>query len=387
MADFISTERLSVLVGLIYDCAIDPGRWPIAMEAIRRELDCHNATLDLMLLPSGEALTSIICNVPAHFAALIPGAGPDVLDSWGGEKIARSLPINRPAVLTRVNPGFDVETSTNGYCVAFARPQGIIDVLAVALARDARAIGTISFGRHRSAGPLGEREISIAELLLPHLQRAATINRLLEGAMLAQTSFAATIDALSAAVVLVDAKQRIVHANPAARILLERGTLIRAHDGRLRSVTAGTSSVLDAAVGEASRGESAIGRRGLGIPVLGPDGSYGAIHVLPLRREPRGSERGPVAAVFAAQMDSPLVAPTEVVAALFSLTPAEARVFELIAGGCTLANAAATLEVEQSTIKTHLLRVYGKVGVKRQSGLMKIAASLAPPILADFMMK
>ena len=180
MHEPISAARLSELVGLIYDCAIEPARWPIAMEAIRAELDFHNATLDLIRLPSGAALSNVVCNVPPQYLELMAGAGPDVVDQWGGPEVMLALPLDRPAVLTRVNPDFDHETTTNPYYTAFARPQGIIDALAIGLARDARAIGSLSFGRHESAGPIGDREVEIAHLLVPHLQRAATINRMLE---------------------------------------------------------------------------------------------------------------------------------------------------------------------------------------------------------------
>jgi DNA-binding CsgD family transcriptional regulator len=67
-------------------------------------------------------------------------------------------------------------------------------------------------------------------------------------------------------------------------------------------------------------------------------------------------------------------------AALFGLTPAEARVFGLVAGGATPAEAAAALGVAPSTLKTHLLHVFDKVGVHRQSDLVQLGASLASPL-------
>lgn len=382
MSSPISAERLSQLVGLIYDSAIDPARWPVAMEAMRTELDCYNATLDLIDLPSGRALSNVTTNIPPHYAALIPTAGPDVVEQWGGRQAIQALPMDRPAVLSQVNPGFDFAATRNPYYLAFAKPQGIVDVMAIGLARDARAIGTVSFGRHMSAGPIGEREMAIAQLLVPHLQRAATINRMLDGAAVAQATFAAALSTLSVPVLLLDADLRVLHANPAAARLLERRGLIRLDDGVLQANTLGASSALSAAVAQAARDESEIGRRGLGIPVVGADESSGALHVLPLRRGRRSNDMGAVAAVFVAQADSPFVAPTEVTAALFDLTPAEAKVFELLVTGYTQATAATALGIERSTVKTHLLRIYEKVGVRRQTDLVRVATSLAVPVTA-----
>jgi DNA-binding CsgD family transcriptional regulator/PAS domain-containing protein len=380
MDDPISAERLSYLIGLVYDCASDPIRWPIALEAIRVELDFHNATLDLIQLPSGEVLGHVRCNVPLRYAALMDGAGPDVIEQWGGEQVMRTLPMDEPAVLTRANPAFDFETSTNPYVLAFAKPQDIVDVMAIGLARDARGIGSVAFGRHRSAGPIGERETAIARLLVPHLQRAATINRMLEGAALARAAFAATLDALTTPILLVDGELRLLHANPAAERLIQSGALLRIDKGMLAATTLGASSALAAAVRQAARDESAIGRQGLGIPVSGRDGESGALHVLPLRRRQGRNDQREVAAVFVARVDQPFVAPTEMAAALFNLTPTEARVFEHLVTGFTQARTAAALGIERSTVKTHLARLYDKIGVRRQADLVRVAASLAAPV-------
>jgi DNA-binding CsgD family transcriptional regulator/PAS domain-containing protein len=379
MDELIPAARFSELVGLIYDCAIEPARWPIAMEAIRTELNFHNAMLELILLPSGVALSNIICNVPPQYEALVAGAAPDAVEQWGGAEIVLSLPMDRPAVLTRVNPAFDFATTTNAYYINFAKPQRIIDALAIGLARDSRAIGSLTFGRHESAGPIGEREIAIAQLLVPHLQRAATINRMLEGADIAQAGLVATLDTLTVPIVLLSANLDILHANPAAKRLLEQGTLIRIAKGRLEAATAGASSAVAAAIVQAARDASAIGRRGLGIPVAQPDGRSGALHILPLRQRQSDYGEGAVAALFVANTDTPFVPPTGIAAALFDLTPAEARVFDHIVTGHSQAAIATALGVEPSTIKTHLARLYDKVGVRRQADLVRIAASLAIP--------
>jgi DNA-binding CsgD family transcriptional regulator/PAS domain-containing protein len=375
----IDAARLSHLIGLIYDAAIEPARWPIAMEAIRAELNFHNATLDLILLPSGHALSNVVCNVPPQYEAVMAAAGPDVVEQWGGAERLQSLPLDRPAILTKVNPAFDFATTTNPYAVAFARPQGISDVLSIGLARDARAIGSLSFGRHQSAGPISEREISIAHLLVPHLQRAATINRMLEGAAIAQDGFAATLETLTVPIALLDGNARILHANAAARHLLDRRSLIRETDGQIQAATRGASSALAVAIAEAARDESTLGRRGLGLPVVGESGASGALHVLPLGRRRADLGGGAVAALFVAEADTPFVAPTEMAAALFDFTPAEARVFGHLVSGHKPSAIAAMLGIEQSTVKTHLNRLYDKVGVRRQVDLVRTAASLAIP--------
>ena len=111
------------------------------------------------------------------------------------------------------------------------------------------------------------------------------------------------------------------------------------------------------------------------------DGATGALHVLPLADGDELRQSGALAAVFVARAMAPLVAPSEVPAALFDLTPSEARVFQQITAGRTIAQTATELGVGDSTIKTHLLRLYDKTGVRRQAELVHMAASLNVPVL------
>lgn len=372
----ISAHRFSELVGYIYDAAIDPAAWPVAMDSIRRDLNFHNAVLGLNELPSGRVLMNVTCNVPPAFVPLIDAAGADVVEQWGGMQTVSTLPLDRPAVMSHVNPRLDTIRLTNHYFRVFAEPQGLVDVMAIGLARDDRAVGSLAFGRHHSTGPIAEDEIAVATLLVPHLQRAATINRMLDIAAVAHASFAAALDALTAPIALVTRERRMVHANRAMRALLERGDPLRLSLGTLEACGIGTARALAIAIGQAADDETKLGRRGLGIPLHTGVGMPGALHVLPIRPGRGGMDDKAVAAVFVAGADTPFVPPTDIVRALFDLTQAEARIFECIAAGQTVAFAAAKLGIAPSTAKTHLLRIFSKLGINRQSALIHVAASL-----------
>jgi DNA-binding CsgD family transcriptional regulator len=78
---------------------------------------------------------------------------------------------------------------------------------------------------------------------------------------------------------------------------------------------------------------------------------------------------------------SPPALPGDALALLYDLTPAELRVFELIATGTTQPEIAHRLGIAPSTVKTHLLRVFAKTGCGRQADLIKLAASMALPLV------
>ncbi|BAV48984.1 LuxR family transcriptional regulator [Mesorhizobium loti] len=373
----LSTAQLSELIGLIYDAAIDPSRWSVAIEEIRIALDFENAALNLQALPSGEVLLNVTSNMPQDYVDRIADYAVDIIDQWGGLAALLALPLDQPAVMSRVNPE---ASATNRYSLEWAKPRGLVDVMGLGLARDERGFGSLGLGRHESAEPIGEYEIEAARLLIPHLQRAATINRLLDMAAIARSTFQTVLDTLTAPILLVTADLHVVHANPAAQDIVATGELLNIRNGVLSANVAAVSSALAVAVSQAAQDESAIDRKGLGVPIRWRDGSAGALHVLPLRPGRGSFDASVVAAVFVARADTPFVAPTALVAALFGLTPAEARVFEQIAAGRTVEETSDALDIGRSTVRTHLLRLFDKTGVRRQAELVQLAASLASPL-------
>ena len=372
----LAAETLSELIGSIYDCAVDPGLWPTTLTGLRQALDFKNAALTLMALPSGAPLLSVIDGVDPPWLDSMLGYSADVVEQWGGAEKLQALPLNEPAVLSWVNDR--ANWAANRYFVEWAVPQGIIDVMAIGLSRDTQMLGSIGMGRHASAGAIGEREVDATRLLIPHLQRAVAITRLLELRSLAAQTFKSALDALPTAVVLVDADLRIVDANNVGQALLDSGDLIRSERGRLVATSPTAAAALAPAVRQAGENESEIGRRGFGIPARRADGAPCVLHVLPLQRGALRPGLAPsaAAAIFIAPAASPALAPSEALAALFDLTAAEGRVLSLLAAGMTLSAAARELGVRSSTVRTHLLRLFAKTGTHRQTELIRLTSSL-----------
>ena len=383
MDEGITAARLSPLIGHIYQCAIDRSHWPVAIEAIRIELGGANASLDLLSIREPRSLLHFNSNMPEPYASRMLDYAPQVADLWGGADRLRSLPLDEPAVLSRTVPSI-ARMYQHPMYVGWAQPQGINDVLAIWLARDGEAVGSLGFGWAAAAGPVGDETLATARLLVPHLQRATAISRLLDLATLTGATFTSLFDTLSTPVFLVDPAVRLVHANDAARAILSAGDPLRTRGGLLRAVEPGVSQALAVAV-DACVNLDGLRKKGMGIPVRGRDGVVAALYVLPLLQvteESFDSGRVPpaVAAVFMTQSSAMPVAEAGLVSALFGLTIAEARVFEGIAEGQSIAGIADRLGVQESTVRTHLLRVYDKTGLRRQTDLVRMASALAAPV-------
>jgi DNA-binding CsgD family transcriptional regulator len=268
------------------------------------------------------------------------------------------------------------------YYAEWLKPRGIIDNVAILVARDQAMTGTLAFGRHESAGEIGEAEVAGLRLLAPHIRRAVTISDLLDLKTIEASTFSSTIESFAVGVVLVGEGLAIVHANVAAAKMLSAKDPILSRQGKLGLRHEVANGALEAALLQAVQDEAKLGQKGIAIPARREDCAPCVLHVLPLlRREARpGIMQSASAAIFVAPATSPARLPTDALVLLYDLTPAETRVFELICEGRTQAEIAAFLGVAPSTVKTHLLRVFEKTGCGRQVDLVKLADSFTLPL-------
>ena len=381
MRQLFSNHELSALIGAIYDCALDRERWPDTLHRISTALDFANSIMTLIALPSGALLLNVSSGVELYWQAKANEYGAETIEAWGGLEAILALPVDRPAVLSRLRSPAD--WADNRFVTEWALPQGLHDTLAVPLSLDRTAVGSVAFGRHEAKGEIGDVEVEAARLLLPHLQRAVAIGRILEFRSLMNVTVASALDALTAGVILVAVDLGIVHANAAAQQMLARGDPMRAEHGRMRVRPSPIEAALAEAVRLAADEPASLGRRALGLP-LAANGTPSVIHILPLRigsMLPGVAPRA-VAAIFVAASESPVSVPLDALAALYDLTSAEAKVFNAIAAGHTRAEAARLLDIGEETVKTHLSHIFLKTGTRRQADLVALRASLTLPLFS-----
>ena len=377
----IAAAELSDLIGLIYDCAIDPEAWTIALPAVRASLNCCNAQLILNELPSARAVLDISDGISDYWRARQDTQYmADGFAFWASVLSNPALMLDEPVVALR-DAGPEAFRACRLYA-EWGHPQGIHDLAGLILMRDATRMASIGFARHDTTGPVGEREIGILRLLAPHLRRAVTISNMLDTATIAAKSFESALDTLNTGIILVDATARIVHANSASQQMLKDGGAIRSVGGRLQTALPAATAALSAAIAQAGRDAAGMGRSGIGVPVSDANGRRHLAHVLPLQqRAVRGRlASAAVAAVFIAPSHAGPPIPAAALGALYDLTPAEARVLVDISAGHTPAALASALGVAEATVRTHLARVFSKTGTSRQADLVRLVGSLNLPI-------
>lgn len=373
-------EEVSELIGAIYDCAIEPERWDGTLDAIRKLLNCANGTFYLFDTETEQHRLYRVVGVEPHWQRLMEEYAPHLAEVFQHVGDAATRPIDQIFVMQReLSPEF---LQSSFYYRNWAVPQGIEDLIQVTLLRERSRLSMLAMGRYGRDGPVGDREVHLLSLLAPHLRRAVAITDLIDVQTLQAENLGATLDAIAIGVLLVDADGRVLHANVAARSMLQHGDPIGMSGGRLSAVDAAATSRLLAAVADAAAAEAGIGDSGLGVPLASALTSLHVAHVLPVSRGDVRSRLMPraVAAIFVSSADGAPPMKLGPVAEAFGLTPAEARLLDRLVRGETLEEAAAALNVAKTTSRTHMARILTKTGTRRQANLLALVHRLVPSL-------
>ncbi len=221
-------------------------------------------------------------------------------------------------------------------------------------------------------------------LVVPHIRRAMILSRLLDGKTSAAGSFAETLDGLRIGICLIEANGRIVHANNACRTVFRSGEFLSCAGKRVTARDAKTDGALHELL-TAAHSDAASATRSAALPLRAPDGTRYVVHVLPLKSDARrcpstGNTATAALLIRKATIDGP--AAPDIIARSYDLTPKELQVLLAIVDVGGVPEVAVALGIAETTVKTHLARLFYKTGVKRQADLVKIVAGFSTP-LAD----
>jgi DNA-binding CsgD family transcriptional regulator len=373
------SERVSRLIGDIYDAALDRGLWPSVLEK----------TCEFVVGQSGALLAQSATQSKAQF-----------FFEWGTEgRFIESYnqtygilnPLHVPTMIY-ANVG-DVRVASEfiphdellacRFYKEWLSPQGIVDAMSVMFEKSAVSYAMLAIHRNERHGLFNDDSKRRLGLLAQHFRRAVAIGQIITLHKFEAAAFADSLDGLAFATFLVDAGGRIVHANAAGHIMLDKGTLIRAAAGKFAAVDTQANHTLRDIFINAADDHDAVSSRGYAVPLSARDGERYIAHVLPLTsgaRRKAGVAYSAVAAVFVCKTELELPHPLETISAIFKLTPAEMRVLVMIVQLGGVPQVAPVLGISEPTVKTHLQHIFDKTGVKRQADLVKLVAGYMSPV-------
>jgi DNA-binding CsgD family transcriptional regulator/PAS domain-containing protein len=377
MADAISPQALSNLIGSIYDRALDPSGWDQTLSDVANAFDSNHLNLSLINLWCDRFLLFKNVGLDAQEIERLPKYLPEI-NAILGKALAGWPSLDEPHVDSRhLTPTY---IKASPLFQEWVRPTRTSDVMQFFLMHTPTHLSLLSVGRHEQQGMITARDIELGKLLLPHLRRALTISKMLDVRTIARAQMAEALDALRCAVILTNERGTILHANRTAEHMLHEGSPIQGTYGILQATAPSAAFELRSALALAARNEAGVGRTGLAIRLTEPDAPPIFAHVLPLTGSALRTRLQPaaVAAVFIAVPPDPQDG-ADAAAAAFGLTQGETRVLASLFARRTLAETAADLGIAGTTAKTHLEHIFLKTGVTRQAELMCLWTDLISP--------
>jgi DNA-binding CsgD family transcriptional regulator/PAS domain-containing protein len=377
---------LSRLICDLYEAAYDDAALPRALESFRIAFDGSRACLGVQDLLFDDVDVACTAGDPRFYESYLAHYAPaNVI--W---KSGRTMPIGHVFCDRMVLPRPDYLATE--FVSDWMLPQGDLATISCKTASEGAVAGFFTVTRGATQQDFDDADHILMRRLAPTMVRVGELRRTLRMDAIEKHTARLALDALSCAVVIVDASLAIVLANAAATDLFaapSSGLVWRR--GQLATAEPAAAAGLVALVGDACG--RAGGVRGAGgslrlSAASADDGPDLAVSVSPLldpqayglAGRPLARDR-PLALVLATPIALAAVdAVEDALVALFGLTPAESRLAAMLAAGATLAEAAARCGIRLTTAKTHLGRCFQKTGAGRQGDLVALIKDVTLPL-------
>ena len=363
------------LLGAIYDAALEPALWP---EALVRVSDALSAV--------GALYLSYDPTRPEQARHVLARLDPELTRSYlirysrssPWAKVRTSLPVGPAVSLDAWVPPATLMRSD--FYHEILRPQRVLHCGSACLVRDARRYVGFSVFRSAQTGPTEGWELRLLSALAPHVKRATQISARHADAAALERAQKTALERIDHGVMIVDGHARVLYANRAAESVIARSDGMIVSARVLRGATTSDTQRLHALIADAVRGASGgtmrVARPSCAEPFLvlvAPTGSSGRWAV----------DSAPAAIVFITDPERRPRLELRRLMDLFGLTATEAKVALALADGRGVPDAARDLRLSPNTVHTHLRRIFSKLGVNRQSELVRVlarAAAIQPEI-------
>jgi DNA-binding CsgD family transcriptional regulator/PAS domain-containing protein len=370
-------EILTCLIGHIYDAALDPALWTGVLAGIGEFVGGQAGGI------LSKDSVSKASTPHYHF-----GVDPYYVQIYS-ETHSKFDPVS-------TLPFFDVEQIVSlpelvphdelregRFFHEWMRPQGFVDAANSVLEKSVLSCSFLTILRDEALGIVDDQMRRRMALVVPHVRRAVLISKVIDLRQAEAATFADVLDGLSAGMFLIAADGRIVHANAAGHGMLSAGDVLRSVYGRLVTCDRHVDKVLQETFAAANHGDTEIGVKGIALSLSADNDERYVAHVLPLTSGARrfaGMAYAATAAMFVrkAALESPSA--PEIIARTYNLTPTELRVLLAIVEVGGIPEVATALGVADSTIKTHVGRLFEKTGASRQADLVKLVAGFSTPL-------
>jgi DNA-binding CsgD family transcriptional regulator/PAS domain-containing protein len=362
----LDVGHLLGVVGTIYEAALRPEAFSDSLKQIADILHAGQGSFILEDRNEGKIISSALSGLSA--VDIVEYERDWMALDLGLHQLLPEMPAG--SILTDSDWPRNQMDIYNG----FFRPRQMDHSINSLLINDGSQLGLITFHRSRSRGPFESQDRNFLGMVLPHLARAVTIRGHLLDAVYQGRATIEALDRLPTGVLLLDRGGRPIHMNRVAREILDASDGLSLRRDGLAAASQRETLELRRLIREASATAAGTGLCSGGFLTLRRPSLRRSLTVLvsPLHAQPLAGLERPAAALFLMDPERKSVVPLQALQRVHDLTPAEARLAQLLLNGLTTEEAALSLRTSVHTARTHLKHLLSKVGVRRQSELIAV---------------
>jgi DNA-binding CsgD family transcriptional regulator len=362
----VDREPQDALIDTVYRAVLEPEAWGDVM-----------AQMQSAFRSSAQSLYFLDLEPRRIRPVALSGVGQQWVDAFDALYFAPDNPwirltrhLHRPGVV-RTNERLaqfvrdDRALYRSQYFNDWMQPQQFKYTLGSTLLADHGVVANVTLLRPRDGPTFDDGEIAAFERLNVHMTRAMRLAVQLEQADVAAAGLSA-FDALAHAIAIVDARARLLHANPSMERVLRKGTALAMHGGRLVGTSAAHQRTLSALIADALA-PGGDPRHAAAVLQQGP-----VVHTVQAARLSSSSRRylPSTPAVLLTVAEPAARMSIAAVRRALACTPAEAALVVRLVERQSLREAAASQGITYETARTYLKVIFGKAGVHSQGQLI-----------------
>lgn len=351
------------LLDRIYEAGAIPELWPAVLEALAPVAGAQ-----------AGALVAYRGREPTGFLA-----SPRYREGYddyfrNGLEIVNVRPLR---ALERQHPGFlsDLEVQSpdelerDEIYRRFLHPHGLQWTAGSIILSPSSDILLVDVAKSLGQAPFDRASLEALDAYRPHLARASLVSARL--GLRAAANMTHAMQLLGLPAIALDGTGRALAMNPLAETLDGR-ILMRSFD-RIGLNYVAADGLLLRALSDVRAGTTRS------IPLPAADGHPALIvHLLPITGAAHDIFTAARSLLLVTDVTAPEAPTQELLAGLFDLTPAEARVARALASGLPLDRVATEFGVSVQTIRNQLAGVFHKTGTNRQVELLRLLAGSTP---------
>ncbi len=370
-------SAITALIPAIYQGPLETKPWQTFLRQLRELIGCDVTAL--MLRPSKDGM-----------APLIIWDWPfETDDALVKEAIAERTRLGTSHIFTDVlERSGDIcslhetvpleEFQQSDYYQRLLKPHGLDQIICLCLVEPNNWKCYLTIASNAAKPKLGAVEKAMMTQCLPHLEHALHTYALIKHSELEREIYGKALEQLTIGTVLIDARGRVTAINGATRELLRQHRCVSLLGDRITLSDNTSNTRLQRLLKDAQAWRAQPQSEDF-VDVMRVENRSGPSLSILVRTAPRSelypSDNSPCVILYLNDGARKNTAPEQIVARLFGLTAAEVALALLLAEGCTLAQAAAKLELTENSARTCSKRIFAKTGVSRQAELVRLILS------------